>query len=332
MAIRVAVDAMGGDHAPEMVIPGVIRALEKDSELEIHLFGQEDQLHSLLSGSSRPIERLRLIHAPEVIGMGESPGAALKNKPDSSIHRGLESCRRGETAAFVSAGNTGAVMAASLFILGRQAGVKRPSLVGYFPTLQGHCILLDAGANVDCKPEHLVQFAKMGSVYVKKTRRKENPSIGLMNIGEEPGKGNEQAKKTYELLDKEEALNFVGNIEGRDVLRHAADIVIADGYVGNIMLKFGESVAVVVPQMVGAEMTRIGMSPEDQQVVARALKGVRDRFDFQEYGGAPLLGVNGTVIIGHGGSNDLAFENMVTHAAEMVREHVTESIFDALSA
>jgi len=332
MIIRVSVDAMGGDHAPEMVVPGIIRALEKDTELEIHLFGPEDQLHSVLSGSSRPVERLRVIHAPEVIEMGDSPAAALKNKPDSSIHRGLESCKRGETAAFVSAGNTGAVMATSLFILGRQSRVKRPSLIGYFPTLKGHCILLDAGANVDCKPEHLVQFAKMGSVYVQKTRRTENPSIGLINIGEEPGKGNEQAKTTFELLKKEETLNFIGNIEGRDVLRHAADIVIADGYVGNIMLKFGESVATVVPQMVTAEMSRIGMSPEDQQVVGRALKGVRDRFDFQEYGGAPLLGVNGTVIIGHGGSNELAFENMVTHAAEMVRENVSESISEALSA
>jgi glycerol-3-phosphate acyltransferase PlsX len=332
MAIRVSVDAMGGDHAPEMVVPGIIRALRKDPELEIQLFGPEDRLHSLLSGSSRPVERLQVIHAPDIVGMGDSPAAALKNKPDSSIHRGLESCKRGDSSAFVSAGNTGAVMAASLFILGRQARVKRPSLVGYFPTLQGHCILLDAGANVDCKPETLVQFAKMGSVYVQKTRRTENPSIGLMNIGEEPGKGNEQAKITYDLLKSEETLNFVGNIEGRDVLRHAADVVIADGYVGNIMLKFGESVATIVPQMVGAEMTRIGMSPEDQQVVARALKGVRDRFDFQEYGGAPLLGVNGSVIIGHGGSNELAFENMITHAAEMVRENVSESISEALSA
>lgn len=332
MSIRVAVDAMGGDHAPDLVVPGVIRALEKDKDLEVHLFGPEEELHSLLSGSSRPVDRLRVIHAPETIAMGDSPLTALKNKPASSIHRGLESCKRGETAGFVSAGNTGAVMATSLFILGRQSGVKRPSLVGYFPTLKGRCILLDAGANVDCKPEHLVQFARMGSVYVQRTLQIENPSVGLMNIGEEPGKGNEQAKLAFDLLEQDGQLNFVGNIEGRDVLRHAADIVIADGYVGNIMLKFGESVATVVPQMIGDEMNRIGMSPEEQQIVARALKGVRDRFDFQEYGGAPLLGVDGTVIIGHGGSNALAFENMITHAASMVRERVSEFVSKALLA
>ena len=332
MAIRVAVDAMGGDHAPELVVPGVLRALEQDEELEIHLVGPEDRLHSLLSGASRPVDRLRVVHAPEVIGMAESPATALKTKPSSSIHRGLEACRSGEVSAFFSAGNTGAVMAAALFILGRQEGVKRPSLIGYFPTLKGHCILLDAGANVDCKPEHLLQFARMGTIYLERARHISRPSVGLVNIGEEPGKGNEQAKAAYELLKAAGDVNFIGNIEGRDVLTHAADIVIADGYVGNIMLKFGESVASVLPQMLAAEMTRLAMPPEQQQIVGRALKGVKDQFDFQEYGGAPLLGVNGTVIIGHGGSNELAFENMALNAAAMVREQVTESISESLSA
>jgi glycerol-3-phosphate acyltransferase PlsX len=275
---------------------------------------------------------MRVVHAPDIVGMAESPSTALKTKIESSIHLGLKACKGGTASAFVSAGNTGAVMAASLFILGRLPGVKRPSLIGYFPTLKGHCILLDAGANVDCKPEHLVQFAKMGTVYVKSTNRSDNPSVGLINIGEEPGKGNEQAKATFDLLSTEKDLNFIGNIEGRDVLRHAADSVIADGYVGNIMLKFGESVATVLPRMVGIEMKRLGMGAEEQGVVGKALNGVKAQFDYQEYGGAPLLGVNGTVIIGHGGSNELAFENMVTNAAHMVRDRVSDYISEALSA
>lgn len=332
MAIRVAVDAMGGDHAPDLVVPGVVRALEKEHNVEVDLYGPEDILRPLVANIDSVRDRLRVVHAPDIVGMAESPSVALKTKQESSIHLGLKACRRGDVDAFVSAGNTGAVMAASLFILGRLDGVKRPSLIGYFPTLKGHCVLLDAGANVDCKPEHLVQFAKMGTVYVKSTKRSDNPSVGLINIGEEPGKGNEQAKAAFALLSAEPDLNFIGNIEGRDVLRHAADVVIADGYVGNIMLKFGESVATVVPQMIGAEMKRLEMSAEEQGVVARALKGVKDQFDYQEYGGAPLLGVNGTVIIGHGGSNERAFENMVKHAAAMVRDRVSESIAETLSA
>ncbi len=332
MAIRVAVDAMGGDHAPDLVVPGVVRALEKEHAVEVDLYGPEEILQPLVKDLDSVRERVRIVHAPDIVGMAESPSVALKTKQNSSIHLGISACKAGNADAFVSAGNTGAVMAASLFILGRLDGVKRPSLVGYFPTLQGHCILLDAGANVDCKPEHLLQFAKMGAVYAKSTGRSDNPSIGLINIGEEPGKGNEQAKAAFKLLSADPDLNFIGNIEGRDVLRHAADVVIGDGYVGNIMLKFGESVATVVPQMIGAEMKRLAMNTADQEVVARALKGVKDKFDFQEYGGAPLLGVNGTVIIGHGGSNELAFENMVTHASEMVRERVSESISSALSA
>ncbi len=332
MSIRVAVDAMGGDHAPEVVVDGVMSALEKNPEIEILLSGPLSETESRVErySPSHP-DRLKLIDAPDVISMHDSAAVALKTKTQSSIHLGLGACRNKQAQAFVSAGNTGAVMAASLFILGRLERVRRPSLIGFFPTLKGHCILIDAGANVDCKPEYLVQFAQMGSVYVERVMHRPNPIVALMNIGEEPGKGNEQAKTTFDLLAQAPHINFGGNMEGRDLLGHAADVVVTDGFTGNILLKFGESVATVLPSMIGAEMDRLSMTKDEQQTVSRALKGVRDRFDYQMYGGAPLLGVNGTVIIGHGGSNARAVENMITNAAEMVTQDVAGSIVRAVA-
>lgn len=333
MPIRVAVDAMGGDHAPEVVVKGAISAVAKSSDVEVVLFGPQTTIAPLVDKwSEGEIRKPTIVDSPDVIGMADPPAVALKTKKESSIHKGLIACKSGDADAFISAGNTGAAMAAALFLLGRQSGVKRPTLVGYFPTLRGHCILLDAGANVDCKPSHLVQFAQMGSIYAARAMHRENPTVALMNIGEEPGKGNAQAKAAYKLLCKAPYINFVGNIEGRDILTHAADVVVADGYVGNVLLKFGESVASVIPKMVGAEMMSLKMSQEEQAIVIRALRGVRSRFDYQEYGGAPLLGVDGTVIIGHGGSNEQAVENMIFNAVEMVREDVSGSISAALSA
>jgi len=332
MSIRIAVDAMGGDHAPGVVVDGVLNALNNRQDIEILLTGPTDTTAPLLEAAPGAlVSRIHLVDAPDVVSMHDSASVALKTKTRSSIHLGLGACSRGDAHAFVSAGNTGAVMAAALFILGRLEDVKRPSLVGFFPTLQGHCILMDAGANVDCKPEYLVQFAQMGSVYVERVMHKPSPVVALMNIGEEPGKGNEQAKTAFELLSAAPNINFRGNIEGRDMLGHGADVVIADGFTGNILLKFGESVATVLPTMIGAEMARLRMSSSEQQTVSRALSGVRDRFDYQMYGGAPLLGVNGTVIIGHGGSNTQAVENMIVNAAEMIEEDVAGSIVHAVA-
>ncbi len=332
MPIRVAVDAMGGDHAPSVVVQGALNALGDSTDIHVMLFGPEDVVTPLVvAGGGDSLDSLSVVHSADVITMEDSPAAALKTKQASSIHKGLGACKTGHADAFVSAGNTGATMAAALFILERLKGVKRPTIIGYFPTLKGHSILLDAGANVDCKPSHLVQFAQMGSIYVKRAMHKEKPTVALMNIGEEPGKGNAQAKDAYKLLSTAHHVNFVGNIEGRDIMNHAADVVVTDGYVGNILLKFGESVASVLPQMIGAEMMSLEMSQEEQATVIKALRGVKSRFDYQEYGGGPLLGVDGTVIIGHGGSNEKAVQNMILHAAEMVKEDVTGSISTALS-
>ncbi|HET6569750.1 MAG TPA: phosphate acyltransferase PlsX, partial [Rhodothermales bacterium] len=253
MAIRVAVDAMGGDRAPSVVIEGAVRAVQSAAEpIEILLFGPEDALRQAAETAGVTLDPsfIQVVNAPDVIGMGESPTAAVKGKPRSSIHLGLGAVKAGKADAFVSAGNTGAVMAASLFILGRLPGVARPSVIGYYPTVQSFCILLDAGTNVDCKPEHLLQFAQMGTIYARNMLKRDNPVVALMNIGEEPGKGNEQVKAAFDLLAGSPDVNFRGNIEGRDVLEHAADVIICDGFVGNIMLKLGESVATALVRMI----------------------------------------------------------------------------------
>lgn len=334
MPTRVAIDAMGGDHAPSVVIEGTVRVVkEHPGVIAPILVGPEGVIAPLLAEFD-PDGALGISvqHAPDVIGMDESPAAAIKSKTGSSIHIGLGLCKAGHADAFVSAGNTGAVMGASLFLLGRVSGISRPAVIGYYPTLHGTCILVDVGANVDSKPEHLVQFAHMGRIYAERVLGVESARVALMNIGEEPGKGNELAKDAFKALSDAPGLTFVGNIEGRDLLRHAADVVVCDGFVGNILLKFGESVASVLPKMIGAEMQRLGMTTEEQMVVSRALKGVRDRFDYEEYGGMPLLGVDGTVIIGHGGSSALAVKNMILSADAVVRNRVAASIAAAVNA
>ncbi|MFT5142304.1 MAG: glycerol-3-phosphate acyltransferase PlsX [Rhodothermales bacterium] len=332
MSIRVAVDAMGGDHAPSVAVRGCVDAARAMGDsVQILLFGPEGELSPLLSAAGSR-SNVTVVHAPRVIGMCESPAVAVKGKPDSSICMAAGAVAKGHADAFVSAGNTGAVMAAALFILGRLKGVSRPAVIGHYPTVKGFCVLLDVGTNVDCKPEHLRQFAHMGAIYSERVLKVKNPSVGLLNIGEEPGKGNEQAKAAHQLLSEASGLNFIGNVEGRDVMRHGADVVVCDGFVGNVVLKLGESVAHIIPQMIGEEMQRQKMTPDDQAVVARALAGVSKRFDYEEYGGVPMLGIGGTVIIGHGGSREKAFGNMVRAAVETARQDVAGSISAALAS
>jgi glycerol-3-phosphate acyltransferase PlsX len=258
--------------------------------------------------------------------------AAVKTKQQSSIHLGIGAHKRGLADAFVSAGNTGAVMAAALFILGRLSGVARPTLMGYFPTTKGLCYVVDVGSNVDCKPEHLVQFAQMGSIYAQRVMNVAHPVVGLLNIGEEPGKGNEQVKETFDLLQQVQGLHFRGNIEGRDVLHHAADVVVCDGFVGNALLKFGESVPTAFTQMVRDEMQTQALGPEQQQIVGRVLGGVRERFNPDGYGGAPLLGIDGNVRIGHGSATPRAIEHMILAAAKSVEQELKRHLAEAFTA
>ncbi len=322
---------MGGDHAPEAVVEGALRAVrsEEGADCEVLLFGDEAVLAPLLDANSDGLP-LRIIHAPETIGMAEAPAAAVRNKRHSSIHLGIGAVKAGQAQAFVSAGNTGAVMAASLFILGRLPGVARPAVIGYYPTVKGFSIILDVGTNVDCKPEHLVQFARMGTLYARTVLKRENPTVGLMNIGEEPGKGNEQVKAAYELLSQASDLAFIGNMEGREVLEHAADVIVCDGFVGNIMLKLGESVATALLRMIKREMQEQGVTEEQSVVLMRVLGAVMKKFDYEVYGGAPLLGVDGNVIIGHGGSSARAFERLILVGAEVARQNVSGNITSAV--
>jgi glycerol-3-phosphate acyltransferase PlsX len=328
MPTRIAVDAMGGDHAPKVVVEGAAMSLAAaERDLALLLTGPQEQITPLLEELSEAERaRITVIDAPDVIGMDESPATAIKTKTASSIHVGMGLCKAGKADGFVSAGNTGAVMAGGLFLLGRLPGIARPSVIGYFPTLKGTCILLDVGTNVDCKAEHLVQFARMGAIYAREVLGADNASVGLLNVGEEPGKGDELAKAAHAALSQADGLNFIGNIEGRDVMAHAADVVVCDGFTGNVLLKFGESVAGILPKLIGAAMMRLQMPPEEQAIVGKALQGVRARFDYKEFGGMPLLGIDGTVLIGHGGSDATAVKNMILAADTMISHKVTERI------
>ncbi len=335
MPIRVAVDAMGGDNAPAVVVEGVLMALAKSAgDLEVLLVGQESAIREELSrhNINGEHEGLQILHAPEVIGMAEAPASAVKNKRESSIHLGLGAHKKGAADAFISAGNTGAVMAASLFTLGRLPKVARPTLIGFIPTVKGnHSISVDMGSNVDCKPEHLVQFAQMGAIFAQKLWNRDEPSVALMNIGEEPGKGNEQVKATYNLLEARSDVNFVGNIEGRDLLYYAADVIVFDGFVGNIVLKFGEScMTTVLRQLVGEEMQRLNFSDEQKGLVKTLLGSISRRFNYEEYGGAPLLGVDGNVLIGHGSSSAKAISQLILTATRVVDLNIPEAITEVL--
>lgn len=334
--VRVAIDAMGGDRAPDVVIEGALQAARAASgALHVVLVGPEDELEARLAPLKNADLPVSVVHAPEVVGMDEAPAAAAKGKPNSSMHVGIGLHRAGKVDAFVSAGNTGAVMAVALLGLGRLPGVARPALPGVFPTTGGPCVLLDVGANMDCRPEHLVQFAQMGSVFASRVFGCELPRVGLLNVGEEPGKGNEAAKAAYQLLRARSDIHFVGNVEGRDLMQHAADVVVCDGFVGNIVLKFGESIKTVLPALIRREVGRLGSDGQaggGMALMQQVLDGVMKGFSYEEFGGTPLLGLDGTVLIGHGGSSDRAIARMIQAAADMVRADMCGELTESLAA
>ncbi len=329
--ITIAVDAMGGDHAPGVVVEGTLRAIrEGRGRLAAVLVGREDLITRELGARTRAGEQalsslLRVVHAPDVITMDDAPNAALRAKKSSSIAVGLTLHRDSEVQGFISAGNTGAVLSASTLILGRVEGVGRPTIGALIPTTSQPCLLLDAGANVDCKPLHLFEFAVMGSIYMSTLRGIPRPRVGLLNIGEEDTKGNETAQEAFALL-KSSTLNFVGNIEGRDILAGAADVVVCDGFTGNILLKFGES----IPSFLKSKFLAFaGTSFANKLVAVLARNGLRTvlrEMDYQEHGGVPLLGVRGVSIIGHGGSTGKAITNMMFRAEEMIVKDVNALI------
>jgi phosphate acyltransferase len=337
--ISIVVDAMGGDYAPTNVIAGACETIrEAGDRLHLVLVGPEDTIRAGLrdyshqAGSYAPgAESYSIVHAPEVIDMHDLPTAALKTKRKSSIGIGLHLQKDGEAQAFISAGNTGAVLSAATLILGRIHGIGRPTIGAMVPTVKAPCLLVDAGTNVDCRPQHLLEFALMGSIYVSALRNIARPRVGLLSIGEEDTKGNEASLAAFKLLRKS-SLNFVGNVEGRDIFSGDLDVIVCDGFVGNILLKFGES----FPSFLKTKFKAFAETTITNKVIGlmvrNALRRVMKDLDYQEHGGVPLLGINGVAIIGHGKSTPLAIKNMIYRAEEMVRKGVNKNIQDSLAS
>lgn len=328
--MKIALDAMGGDFAPSVNVQGAISACAEMSDLEVVLVGDEARLFEEMKGfSADERRRVHLHHAPEVVGMHESPVEACRSKPDSSIVVASKLLADSKVDAMVSAGNSGATMTASLFSLGRLEGISRPAIATILPTLDGHCVMLDMGANMDCKPKHLLQFAVMGAVYFEAMFHKKNPTVGLLSIGEEEGKGNELTTETHLLL-KNSGLNYVGNVEGRDIPFGKADVVVCDGFVGNVVLKFGEGLASAMLKLIKNEVKAHPISIVGGLLLRRAFRRIKTKVDPHEYGGAPLLGLRGISIVSHGSSNGRAIQNALRVAHELVRDNINQHISDKL--
>ena len=330
--IKIVVDAMGGDFAPLNDVSGaVIAAEEKPDSIEIILVGKESLIEGELFKHKVKLKNISVVNANEVVTMEDSPTESLKTKADSSLSVGLNLVKGKKADAFISAGNTGAVMTASILKLGRIHGVGRPTIGSLFPTDKGKTMVFDVGASVDCKPNHLLEFAIMGDIYMKSVYGVENPRVGLLSVGEEKSKGDTLTLEAHELLENSD-LNFIGNVEGRDVLRGKADIIICDGFVGNVILKFAESVLDVMKSKFKSYAEKGFFKKVWVGMMYGTLKNVvlKD-FDYQEYGGVPLLGVNGISIIGHGKSSPIAIKNMIYKAEEMVRKRVNEKIRQQLA-
>ncbi len=310
--MKIGIDIMGGDFAPQSSLKGCLNAISKlDSETQIFLFGNQQviensefyqEIHKNLD-----FGKFQLVDCPEVIEMHEHPSEGIKSKPNSSMVMGLKAHKSGHIDAFISAGNTGAMLVGSVIINGKIQGLSRPTIGALYPLLNGFSFICDVGANMDCKPEHLRDFAVLGSIYMKTVFHIENPRVALLNVGEEKGKGNQQVKEAYELLENTQGINFIGNAEGRDLNKHFADVYICDGFVGNILLKFGESFYDLFKKM-------------------KSDLGILQKFNFEAYGGTPFLGINGNVIIGHGISSEFAFENMIIKAQDLIKTQLVQKI------
>jgi glycerol-3-phosphate acyltransferase PlsX len=328
--VRVALDAMGGDRGPEVNVEGAVTAAREFGTAVI-LVGVEEELQRHLRQHETHGLPLTVRHAPEVVEMGESPLIALRRKKHSSIRIGLDLVKRGEADAFVSAGNTGAVMATAVVVLGPLPGVERPAIAVVVPTLTGHAVLLDAGANVDSKARHLVQFAIMGNVYARDFLGLPRPRVGLLSIGEEESKGNELTREVFKELEDEASLNFIGNVEGRDVFNGTSDVIVCDGFTGNVALKISESVLDAMFTLLREELGKDLRGKAGSLLLLPAFKRFKRRVDPSEFGGAPLLGVNGVCVISHGRSTGKAIKNAVRTAAECVANKVITHIREGIA-
>ena len=322
--MKIAVDAMGGDYAPREIIKGALQAAAEYG-IAVILVGNEAQINAELAGNNSG-GMVTVVHATEVISMGEHPAVAVRRKRNSSIVRATRLVKEGEADAVVSAGSTGAAMASALLNMGRIKGIDRPAIAGVLPNEKGYTVLLDAGANVDCKPQHLLQFGIMGYQYAKKILGNASPRVGLLSNGEEDTKGNETTLAAFPLL-KGAGINFIGNVEGRDIFEGTADVVVCDGFAGNVVLKAGEGMARMLLKMMKEEIAKSLLAKMGTLMAGPALKCLQKRLDYAEYGGAPLLGVNGVSVICHGSSRAKAVKN----AIRVARESVDNRLVDAIS-
>jgi glycerol-3-phosphate acyltransferase PlsX len=324
--VTVAVDAVGGDFAPEVVLQGVALALAREGEFCVALIGPAEVVVPF--ADAQP-ERVVAVITTQIIEMSEHPATAARSKKDSSIVVGCRMVREGEADAFFSAGNTGAAMAAATLVMGRIPGVARPAIATVLPTAGNPTVMLDVGANADCKAENLVQFGHMGAAYASAVLHRHDPRVALLNIGEEPSKGSQLAQEAFTLL-AEQVPGFMGNVEGRDVLTGAMDVIVTDGFTGNVALKLLEGTSRVLMQQVREAMLSSAVNKIAAAVVAPSLRSLAARLDPDLYGGAPLLGVNGVCIIGHGSSGATAVSNAIGAAVSAVEGRLTERIASAV--
>jgi glycerol-3-phosphate acyltransferase PlsX len=328
--MKIILDGMGGDHAPEEIVKGAVLAAS-DFEGKILIVGDEPRIRDILSTYEYDREKIDVIHAPEVIDNHDSPVHAIRRKRNSSMVVGLEMVKKGEEDMFISAGNSGAILTGGILVLGRIRGIDRPALGSTYPIMgQGMSMLIDSGANAECKPHNLLQFAIMGSLYMEKVIGVKHPSVGLINMGTEPGKGSKLLKDAYVLLERNKGekhgLNFMGNVEARDVPFGISDVYVCDGLVGNVVLKMTEGMGLSVFGLIKRRLTDGMRAKLGAMVLMKKLNELRKDFDYSEYGGAPVLGVRGAVVKIHGAANALAVRNGILKAVPYVKNKVVETI------
>jgi glycerol-3-phosphate acyltransferase PlsX len=327
---KIAIDAMGGDNAPEYEIKGVFEAVEHfGKSISFLLLGDESSIKDHLANHDLSNTEIEIIHTTDNVRMDEEPSNVLKNKKKSSLYQGIELLKSKKADAFLSAGNTGAVLAVSTIVLGRIEGVSRPTIGTLFPTIKDKPVfLVDAGANAEVKPKFLFEFGIMGSIFMEQIYNIKTPKTGLLNIGEEETKGTDLQKEANKLMKN--LKGFVGNVEGRDIFKGETDVVVTDGFTGNVVLKFAESINMILKEKIRQYADRNLINKIKVAAMVPTLKDILKEFDYQEYGGVPLLGVNGNVIIGHGKSTPKAFKNMIFRAVDLIDNEVNEKISKAL--
>ena len=328
---KVALDAMGGDNAPAEIVKGAVDAVSSREDIKVFLVGQEDVVREELQKYPYPQERIEVVDAPEVIEMAEPPVQAIRKKKQSSLVVGMNMVKQREADAFVSAGSSGAVLVGGQTIVGRIRGIKRPPLAPIIPTETGISLLIDCGANVDARPEHLLQFAKMGSIYMENVVGIKNPRVAIVNIGAEEEKGNALVKETFPLLKNCPEINFIGSVEARDIPAGAADVIVCEAFVGNVILKMYEGVSSALLHQVKQGMMSTLRSKMGALLVKPALKTTLKSFDTSQYGGAPLLGLNGLVVKTHGSSKAVEVKNSILQCIAFKEEKINEKIKEQIS-